>query len=202
MSLIIESQYFPCITSCITLFKNKNIDFCIYDPYLKMSFRNRCIIATANGTHSLSIPILGGRSHRAPFRDIRIDHSGTWRDKHWRSVFSAYGKAPMFFQYGGQLEDLYRKRIDFLMDWNMACLEWVNGIFGITLSYPDPVSGAGSDRLDWRDRIRPKNYQDAEFGPFPVYPQVFQEKIGFQPNLSILDLIFCMGKQGRTLLIT
>jgi hypothetical protein len=49
-------------------------------------------------------------------------------------------------------------------------------------------------KMDWRDRVLPANYQREEIGPFPVYSQVFEERNGFQPNLSILDALFCCGK--------
>jgi hypothetical protein len=32
------------------------------------------------------------------------------------------------------------------------------------------------------------------------YRQVFEERIGFIPNLSILDLIFCEGKRAAEML--
>ncbi len=51
--------------------------------------------------------------------------------------------------------------------------------------------------IDWRNRFLPVNFQDPKLGPFPVYTQVFEERFGFQPNLSILDFVFCCGK-GQT----
>lgn len=49
---------------------------------------------------------------------------------------------------------------------------------------------------DFRDIIRPKNpIPDETFTPQPYY-QVYQKKWGFQPNLSILDLLFNMGNES------
>jgi hypothetical protein len=49
---------------------------------------------------------------------------------------------------------------------------------------------------DFREVIRAKHPQeDAEFEVRP-YWQVFQHRYGFQPNLSILDLLFCMGPES------
>jgi hypothetical protein len=39
----------------------------------------------------------------------------------------------------------------------------------------------------------PQDFQDPRFGPFPAYVQVFQEKITFSPNLSMLDFVLCAG---------
>jgi hypothetical protein len=49
---------------------------------------------------------------------------------------------------------------------------------------------------DFRDAIRPKHpLPDAHFEPRPYY-QVYQQKHGFLPNLSILDLLFNMGPES------
>ena len=48
--------------------------------------------------------------------------------------------------------------------------------------------------LDWRNRVLPANFLVEDLGPFPVYTQVFEERFGFQPNMSILDFILCCGK--------
>ena len=53
-----------------------------------------------------------------------------------------------------------------------------------------------SSLADFRDAIDPKHpAPDPEFAPRPYY-QVFARKNGFQPNLSILDLLFNMGPEG------
>ena len=49
---------------------------------------------------------------------------------------------------------------------------------------------------DFREAIRPKHpLPDPDFEPKPYY-QVYQQKHGFLPNLSILDLLFNMGPEG------
>ena len=49
---------------------------------------------------------------------------------------------------------------------------------------------------DFREAIRPKHpAPDPDFQPRPYY-QVFQQKHGFLPNLSILDLLFNMGPEA------
>ena len=254
MSLLIEIQYFPPIISYATLIKSNHIDFSIYENYRRRSFRNRCIIAGANGLISLSIPIAGGRNQKKVFGEVRIDYSVDWQQQHWRSIFSAYGKSPWFFHYADSLEKLFSQKIDLLVDWNRHCLNWINetleqkmellapgflenqstlgglgtpGESSDTWKVGEPLEGSGTfgdlsqrwrvgkflegvkesekfnreragefdkEILDWRDRILPANYQDPGFGPFPVYTQVFEDRFGFQPNLSILDFVLCSGK--------
>ena len=196
----IESQYFMNIISYSTLLKSNHIDFSICDSFRKMSFRNRCVISTANGLLSLTVPILGGRSVRSSFKATRIDHSAFWQERHWRSISSAYGNSPWFFHYGDSLELLFRRKETFLADWNMASFEWLNDAVGASLSVGNAPDEVESVFWDLRDSIRPNNFQDPDLGPFPTYPQVFEEKIGFQPNLSMLDLVLNMGKSTLDIL--
>ncbi len=198
--LKIELQYFPPIVCYSHLVKNKHVDLSIYDQYRKASFRNRCQIAGANGTIALSIPISGGRGLKGSYREVRIDHGSPWQRRHLQSIRSSYGKSPYFEHYGEGLSRLYETRMDWLVDWNMACLEWLNRVFGL-----DVGQGAAGDSseplLDLRDRIRPSNFQSPEWGPYPVYPQVFEERMGFQVNLSVLDLVMSMGRMGTETLL-
>jgi hypothetical protein len=43
------------------------------------------------------------------------------------------------------------------------------------------------------DKYKPSNFSSPENGPFLKYPQVFEDKIGFQINMSVLDLLFNVG---------
>lgn len=191
-------QYFPNIATYIASLRGDDFDTVGAEPYRKMSFRNRCIIATANGPLTLSIPVQGGRGVRIAYREVRICESQDWRDRHWKTIETAYGRAPWFFHYAEGLEILFRTPHDRLMDWNLACLEWVDRSLGhrdVDRRERMPPESAFSV-----DRITPQHYSDPVHGPFPAYFQVFEEKHGFLPNLSILDFVMCAGSPGRYLL--
>ncbi len=159
------------------------------------------MIAGANGVIALSIPILGGRGLKADYREVRIDHGTHWRRRHFQSIRSSYGKSPFFGHFEEGLSGLYARRMEWLADWNMACMVWVDQALGVVSARP--VGDGLPDPpviVDWADKVRPGNYASPEIGPFPVYPQVFEEKSGFQPNLSVLDLVMSMGRQGKVFL--
>jgi hypothetical protein len=231
--LFIELQYFPPVIAYSALIKNIDIEFCLYENYQRRSFRNRCIIAGANGPIALSIPIAGGRNKKAVYKDVKIDNSTNWQQLHWRSIFSAYGNSPWFFHFADSLEKLFSQKAEYLFDWNLLCLDWINRSLGKSmtpLNFPGvtlggmgnpwrvgtPLEGSGNlehgqtgdnvnreeDIHDWRNRILPANFQDEDLGPFPVYTQVFEERFGFQPNMSILDFILCCGKGQLNKLLT
>jgi hypothetical protein len=207
MILKSELQYFPPVISYITLLKATYIEFCVYDSWERQRFRNRMMVAGANGLLLLSIPVAGGRNQKGAYRDIRIDHRSDWQQRHWRSLFSAYGKSPWFFQYADALESLFRFRDDYLVDWNLRCLAWTASalklpgwagkILTAAVDTPDP----GDVVADSSGLVLPSNFQDPALGPFPRYTQVFEDRIGFQPNLSVLDLLLCCGPQSRDILL-
>ena len=207
MNLIIDLQYFPSIISFKNLYKYSNIVFDQYEYYEKMSFRSRCRIVGAEGPIDLSVPLLKGRDQRSIMKDVRISGLQPWQDRHWKTIVSCYSRSPWFEFYRDELEGLYKKPFVYLLDWNLACFEWTLGVLKMTV----PVSLSedyrkeydGLEWVDWRGKILPKNSQkegDPMDTPPLKYQQVFEDRIGFIPNLSILDLLFCEGKRAAEML--
>ncbi|MBS1975274.1 MAG: WbqC family protein, partial [Bacteroidetes bacterium] len=169
------------------------------ESYQKMSFRNRCSIAGANGPIDLSIPLQHGRNQKALVKDVRIAPS-KWQARHLKSIESGYNRSPWFEFYKEELYHLYAVPCTFLVDWNLACFEWsikklgLQISFSLTESYQEVYD---EDFVDFRNKILPKNVR-----AFPALPyrQVFERKLGFVPNLSVLDLLFCEGKNAAVLL--
>lgn len=143
-------------------------------------------------------------------KDIRISDHGNWRHLHWNALLSAYGESPFFEFYADDLRPFFERRWTFLLDFNMAINEKVCELLDIapclsfTTSYGVPSEddeAAVKDChkaivTDYRDAIRPKHpLLDDSFTPRPYY-QVYQQKFGFLPNLSILDLLFNMGNEA------
>lgn len=191
---MLELHYFPNIIQYTAGLHSDVFDTVGDMPYQKRSFQNRCILAGSNGPLILSIPIEGGRNVRQSYHDVLICTRTRWRDQHWKSIASAYGKSPLFYQYANSLYELYQSPFTHLLKWNLACLQWVDQSLGISTldrqnespSHPQPI----------KPSCTPRDYSDPMHGPFPRYPQVFSNKLGFLPNLSILDFVLCMGRSG------
>ncbi len=201
MNFLTDIQYFPPVIFYKNSFHFSNIVFERYEHYQKMSFMNRMMIAGANGIISLSIPLEHGRDQKRLMRDTRISNREKWQAQHFKSILSCYNHSPWFEYYRHELTALYEKSFDFLLDWDLACFEWVikkldwQVDISLTEAFQkiyDPVQW-----IDQRNRLLPKNYQQFEA---VKYRQVFEERIGFLPNLSVLDLLCCEGKNAGTLL--
>lgn len=197
MSLLFDIQYFGCVDLYKLSSKNTHIIFEAYESFQKMSFRNRCVIAGSNGLLNLTIPLKKGREQATPIREVRICHKDKWQMNHWRAITSAYRRSPFFEYYERDLEGFYNRKYEFLFDWNWDLINWVINKLSLDLQ---PVL---SDRYqknytsesgiqDHRNRWLPKNFQ--QINPeLARYKQVFEDRIGFQNNLCIIDLLFCEG---------
>ena len=157
------------------------------------------MIAGANGKIKLSVPLVGGRDQRTISRDVRIDNSVNWQLQHLRSIVSAYNRSPFFEHYSASLSALFEKHFQYLLDWNLACIDWLKEstgaewTFSLSDSYQTDLEEVAI--TDLRNRFFPKTIQSENVG-YLTYSQVFVEKNGFIPDLSILDFLFCAGPQA------
>ena len=181
--------------------KLRRYDHCLieqYDSFQKQTYRNRCVIATANGVQALTVPVEHS-DDKILTKDLRISDHNQWRRVHWNALQSAYSESPFFEYYADDLHPFFEKKYDFLLDFNENIRQKVCELIDIqpnveyTSEYTSDIQHQTSNIIDFRDVINAKHPQpDAEFETNP-YWQVFQHKHGFLPNLSILDLLFNMG---------
>jgi hypothetical protein len=172
-----------------------------YDYYRKQTYRNRCYIAAANGPMALSIPVEKINSEKIVTRDVRISEHNDWQINHWRSIESAYNSTPFFEYYKDDLIPFYEKRWTFLWDLNQEMLSKMLELLNlqteiqVTGEYKNKLE---DDFLDLREVIHPKK-ENQTLNCKPYY-QVFEQRFGFQPNLSIIDLLFNMGNESQLLI--
>jgi hypothetical protein len=181
-----------------------------YDSYQKQTYRNRCVIATANGLQALTVPVEHHANSQMPttnspqVKNLRISDHNQWRKIHWNALQSAYSESPFFEYYVDDIRPFFERKYDFLIDFNEAIRQKICELIDIhphveyTTEYVKPIANSQSltALTDLREVINAKHPQpDADFEAKP-YWQVFQHRHGFQPNLSILDLLFCMGPES------
>jgi hypothetical protein len=165
-----------------------------FEHYEKQSYRNRTYINTPNGIESLIVP-LTGKHGKTVVKDVRIDYSQKWLNNHWRSIQSAYGKAPFFEYYGHELEVVLFKHYPFMYDLNFnlmtMCLKWLKSNISVReTSFYEKTPN--TTITDYRSVLNPKKADSCNsFFNSVEYSQVFGSM--FVPNLSIIDLVFCEG---------
>lgn len=204
MKALLSTTYFGPVQWYQKLYRNEAVEIEQWESFLKQTYRNRCLIATTQGIQALTVPIERGTSQL--IRDIRISDHGNWRHLHWNAFVSAYGESPFFEYYQDDIRPFFENRWDYLFDFNEAIREKMCELLDIqpkvsftdswVIISEDSDSSENSDYSDFREAINPKHPQpDPDFEPKPYY-QVYQQKHGFLPNLSILDLLFNMGPEG------
>lgn len=204
MNLLVDNQYLASFIYYKISINALYIELEQCERWQKMSFRNRCLISGANGTLALSVPVTGGRNVGEIIKDVKIDNTKNWQSIHWRSIFSAYNRSPWFEFYRDEMEIFYNKKFEFLWDWNIELMYWI--LKKLDIRTPVRFSDRYKNRseldpgtVDMRSQILPKNL-DFYKNECPAYSQVFEQKHGFIPNLSIIDLLFCEGKNAMNVL--
>lgn len=172
------------------------------ENYVKQSYRNRCNIVSANGVIPLSIPVEHNSGAKILSKDVRIADHGNWQHMHWNAIISTYNSTPFFEYYQDDFAPFYHKKYDFLFEFNEELRELISNLISLDaekLSYTNEYkTDFSSNEADFRDLIHPKKDWATADRNFAVnrYYQVFEQRFGFIPNMSIIDLLFNMGNES------
>jgi hypothetical protein len=166
----------------------------------KQTYRSRALIYSPNGALTLSIPLVK-RNHRQCMKEVKISYDYDWLKLHWRTLESSYRRSPFFEYYEDDLQPFYSaKKHDYLIDFNQALQHKLLELLKLktTCSLTTEYFKTAADMIDYRDLFSQKNpeEQDMDFQIIP-YMQVFENKHGFIPNLSIVDLLFNCGSRAN-----
>ena len=200
MRVLLSTTYFGPIQWYQKLYRAEHVEIEQWESFQKQTYRNRCLIATANGVQALTVPVEHGDSPL--IKDIRLSDHGNWRHLHWNALQSAYGESPFFEYYQDDIRPFFERHWTFLLDFNEEIRQKMCELIDIqpNVSYTEGFIPEESPLTSYRTAISPKHPQDdPDFLPKRYY-QVYDQKHGFLPNLSILDLLFNMGPESIFLL--
>ena len=167
------------------------------ENYQKQSYRNRCHFYAADGKQSLSFPIAHSEgTHKHLISEVLIDYSKPWALQHKRAIISAYRTSAYFEYYQDELFAILDSKPERLLDLNTRLLEFFLDKIGIKAEIRMTENySQNTDCEDLREVIHPKRPDNIleKLELNKPYFQVFAEKHGFIPNLSIMDLLFNEG---------
>jgi len=193
MKALVGSVYLGNINYYSVLYRANEvlIDGC--EHYSKQSYRNRCEIYGANGKLNLTVPLIR-QGKRVSVKEALIDNDQNWQKLHWKSIESAYRSSPYFEFYEHKFSSIYNEKYESLFQLNNDLQSKVLEVLKVDVNFNETESYKKNydDFIDYRESIHPKINPEKQY-PENSYIQVFENKLGFIPNLSILDLLFNEG---------
>ncbi len=189
--ILIYPTYFPSISHYIAMIQAKSVTFEVEDTFQKQTNRNRMYIYSPNGIQMLNISVKHD-SANSNFKDIKIDNQYNWQKNHFKSLEAAYKNSPFYEYFVDDLNPIFEKKHEFMLDLNFEVFELVNAALGISIPFEKTTEYLHevTDKTDYRYLVNGKK-DTTQIEP---YTQVFDNKHGFINNLSILDLLFNEGR--------
>jgi len=198
--------------------------FCLLDTvqYKKNEFQNRNRIKTADAWQWLTVPVTYRFSQR--IEEVGVNQTVDWQRKHLQALKTNYSKSPFFETYYASFEEFYQQSYELLTEVNVACIRLLMDLLGLkskvvlasslqvgtedpTLRLVEICRSLGGDAyLSGRDGAK---YMDLDtfhshqlelvFQDFnhPEYPQCYGP---FEPNLSVVDLLFNCGPESLNII--
>ncbi len=198
MPVVFPIAYFGSISYYKDLISCKDIVFELEEHFVKQSIRNRARIMTSNGVMELSIPVIKQNGSKTLTKDVLVSSALGWRKDHWRAIESAYKHAAYFDHYGEEVQALIYQTTPDLVGFDLSIMERLKTWLDIPYSFScsTTFNSIESKEIDFR-----LGYTAHSFNMDYYYFQVFQDKIPFVGDLSLLDAIFNLGPMSRKLLI-
>lgn len=204
MSVLFSTAYFPPVGFLKIAKNNKYIILEANETYLKQTYRNRCEILSANGVLGLTIPVVKPNGNHTLIKDVRIDINSKWRKEHWRAIESAYRSSAYFELVSDYFAPYYQKEWKYLWEFNKSIICTVIDLLelDIRLAETNAFEKSPVSLIDYRNTFNPKKKGKVTDGDlqFEKYYQVFGNRYGFTPNLSVIDLICNCGMESVLLL--
>jgi hypothetical protein len=197
--------------------------FVVYDDvqYRKNHWHNRNRIRTRGGAPWITVPVSLPFGLSTKIEDVRI--ARRFAQRHWRTIVQSYARAPFFQQYEGHFQSLFAQieDIELLSEINLHFLKGISALLGLktrfVLSRDLGIEGSQSKRLvsicqlldadrylsgpSAKSYLKTEKFEEAgisvEWMDYSDYRPYHQAWPGFEPAVSIIDLIFNVGPAAR-----
>lgn len=197
MKILLPIFYLPPVSWFAVFLKEEDeIVLEQYENFPKQTYRNRANIYGANGRLSLIIPTR--HTGKRIMKETEISHRENWQQLHWKSIKTAYQRSPYFEFYEEKIEKIFEFKTDSLIEFNLNALKIIQDILKTEKAYSlnnDYVKIPLEE--NYREKFSAKKETEFEM---EEYYQTFSDKLGFEKDLSILDLICNKGPETLTYL--
>lgn len=197
MKVLLPLFYLPPI-SWFSVFLQHDAEVTLeqFENFPKQTYRNRTVIYGANGRLALIIPIL--HNGKKTISDIEVSQRENWQKLHWKSIKNAYQSSPYFEFYEDQLAQIFTFETQSLFQFNLNALQIIQKILKTEKAYSlNEEFTKTPAEVDFRNKFSAKKESEFEM---EEYYQTFSDKLGFEKDISILDLICNKGPESLTYL--
>lgn len=187
----------------------------------KNDWDNRNKIKTTEGDMWLTVPVLHKFGEK--LNEVKIANTENWREKHRKAIMMNYQKSSFFDDYWNDIDDILTKEWEKLIDLNFNLISYFSSKLGINTktikSSELKINSTGSKRLlEICQKLSADTYLSGELGKNYLDEDIFQKadidiiyekfqhphysQLGksFQPNMSVIDLLFNEGKNAKRIL--
>jgi len=190
---VLPTAYFAPFGYYVRLF-NEPVVIEAHEHYVKQTLRNRCVIATKQGPQVLSINVEKGNRPQTLITDIRLSSHANWMHQHLYSLATYYGNSPFYEYYIDELKEIMLN-VGYggsLFEMNEALRRKICELIGFEPQVAYSTEWMGQEALvsDFTPPQQKPYYQVA----------TIESHRPFQPDLSILDLLFNMGPESLLVL--
>ncbi|MBK9759211.1 MAG: WbqC family protein [Flavobacteriales bacterium] len=213
---LLSAFYFGSVEHYRLLVQHAKVIIDIGEHYERQTYRTRTSIVGPNGKQDLVLQIARKSGEKMPMRNVGLSYVESWQHQHVHAIRSAYGNTPWFIHYIDEIEEVILKKYDRLIDLDLATMrlgmKWL-GLkteFELSETYIEVTRGEGRGAsaasnstfhsplathqlVDLRSLLHPKKPLPPEVTPTPLYAQVFADRHGFIPRMSIIDLVCNSG---------
>ncbi|OGS22806.1 MAG: hypothetical protein A2252_10570 [Elusimicrobia bacterium RIFOXYA2_FULL_39_19] len=192
--------------------------------YKKREYQNRNRIRTKQGWLWLTVPVITKEKFFQKINEVEIDNTADWKEKHFETIKVNYSHAKFYKDYIGFFENCFQKDWQKLQDLNMEIINFALQVLDIKtplkLESELQIEGTSTQRIvnickklsantylsgsGGKDYMNESLFQNENIGleyqsfTHPRYEQVYP---GFEPYMSIIDLILNHGQESRNFII-
>lgn len=182
--------------------------------YSRQSFQNRSKLRNPQGWQWITVP-LEAHQHGRAIRHVHINQQDPWIGKHWRAFQYNYRSTPYFEYFESEVEPFFEREWTTLGALTCASVELLHELMGLTTplvraselegtpaSLSSILDAVGDGAMVSPPAAAPHDAAEAdEVQVFqyetPSYRQNFE---GFEPGMSVADLLFNYGPEATSML--
>ncbi len=198
MTPLLSAFYFGSVEHYRLLAQHERVIIDIGEHYERQSYRTRTSIVGPNSKQDLVVQIARRSGEKMPMKSVGLSYAENWPQQHVHAIRSAYGQTPWFIHYIDEIEATVMKNYDRLVDLQLATIDLGMKWLGLTTEvhvsehYIERLDGL----IDLRSSLHPKKALPAEVATASMYPQVFADRNGFVPRMSVIDLVCNCGPES------